>query len=256
MRLKEHISNGAALMFSVVFMVGAAFAGADDVLVSFSTNGAEPDRYADGEVVMNGECYALVWSSDGVFEGLNADGTPIDPNDRVVLVAPVAKNGHCPEVTFQIDAAEAEQQKNGQYGVLLLDTRVNVNGVVSPRGISGGSLSMVNGYGAVAEGQKITSSDRGVTVDALLRGDGFVAGENAASVKGVKQPRIKHIRIVGDKVLLTVENLNGFMRVRGGGRPDSVVTLGGATPTDGGDDDVVLVVPKMGNAGFYSVQRN
>ena len=122
MRLKEHISNGAALMFSVVFMVGAVFAGADDVLVSFSTNGAEPDRYADGEVVMNGECYALVWSSDGVFEGLNADGTPIDPNDRVVLVAPVAKNGHCPEVTFQIDAAEAKQQKNGQYGVLLLDS--------------------------------------------------------------------------------------------------------------------------------------
>ena len=34
------------------------------------------------------------------------------------------------------------------------------------------------------------------------------------------------------------------------------MTLGGATPTDGGVNDVVLVVPKMGNAGFYSVQRN
>lgn len=255
MKMKEQIRKASALMFSVAFAVGAAFAGADDALVTFSTSGAEPDRYADGEIVMDGECYALVWSKDGVFEGLNADGTPVDSNDKVVLVAPVAKNGHCPEVVFQIDAADAAQQANGQYGVLLLDTRVNVNGVVSPRGVSGGSLSMVNGYGAVLEGQTVKSSDR-VTVDAILRGDGFVAGENAAPVKGVKQPRIKHIRIVGDKVFLTVENLNGFMRVRGGGRPDSVVTLGGATPTDGGDDDVVLVVPKMGNAGFYSVQRN
>ena len=32
--------------------------------------------------------YALVWSKDGVFEGLQADGVPVDANDKVVLVAP------------------------------------------------------------------------------------------------------------------------------------------------------------------------
>ena len=243
-------------MFSAALAFGVALAdGADDALITFSTTGAEPDRYADGEIVMDGECYALVWSADGLFDGLNADGTPTDPSDKVVLVAPVAKDGHCPEVIFQVDATEAALLSSGQYGVLLLDTRLNVDGVVAPRGIAGGSLAMVNGYGAVAEGQKIAKSDH-ATIDALMRGEGFVAGESAASVKGVKQPRIKHISIVGDKVLLTVENLNGFMHVLGGVRPDSIAALGAATPADGGAADVVLVVPKVGHSGFYSVHRN
>ena len=110
-----------------LFFVGSAFAnGVDDARVSFSTKG--PDCYADGSVVMDGECYALIWSKDGNFNGFDANGECIDPEDKIVLLAPVAKNGRCPPVLFQIPAAEAENLKNGQYAVYLLDTRVSSGG--------------------------------------------------------------------------------------------------------------------------------
>ena len=70
--------------------------GADDAVVTFSTRG--PDRYADGTTVMDGECYALVWSADGVFEGLSANGEPVDSNDKVILIAPYAKDGGSQDV--------------------------------------------------------------------------------------------------------------------------------------------------------------
>ena len=256
MNIKGKMVKVAALVVAVLLPFCTAFAGgADDVLVTFSTSGDEPDRYADGKIVMDGECYALVWSSDGVFEGLRADGTPIDPQDKVVLAAAVAKDGHCPEVVFQIGADEAAEMASGQYGVLLLDTRVNEGGHVFPRGTAGGSLAMVNGFGAVAETQKVATSDH-VTIDSLLRPEGLVAGENAAVVQGIKQPRIKGIKVVGSNVLLTVENLGGYVHVQGGGAPGTLTALGAATATDGSSGDVVLVVPKVGGAGFYSVQRN
>ena len=87
---------------------------------------------------------------------------------------------------------------------------------------------MVNGFGLVTESMAITTSAH-ATIDELMTSGGHRAGENASAVEGVSQPRIKHIQIVGDNVFLTVENLNGFMRVQGGGTPDSVVTLGAAT---------------------------
>ena len=244
-----------ALQASVMMLSVACLAGADDTLITFSTNGSEPDRYADGEVVMDGECYALVWSKDGVFEGFQADGAPIDPNDQVVLVAAVALNGHCPEVVFQVAAEKAAALAGGRYGVLLLDTRVNRGGKVAPRGTMDGKLAMVNGFGAVTEGLKVASSEH-ATINEILKPEGQVAGENAAVAANVKQPRIKHIWIEGGNVFLRVENLSGFMRVQGGGQPDAVLTMGGATETDGGEEDVILVAPKVGNSGFYKVVRN
>ena len=245
------------MMLAGLMMIGmSAFAGgADDTLITFSTEGAEPDRYADGTPVMDGECYALVWSKDGVFEGLKADGSTIDSEDRILLVAPLARDGHCPEIVFQVTSDIASQLASGKYSVVLLDTRVNTAGVVAPRGLAGGKLNMVNGYGQVTESMKISASDH-ATIDGMMQPGGYVAGENASAVEGVSQPRIKNIQIVGDNVFLTVENLNGFMRVQGGGTPDSVVTLGAATQTDGGTGDVTLVAPKLGRSGFYRVMRN
>ena len=244
------------MLAGLVLITGLAFAdGADDTLITFSTNGAEPDCYADGQPVMDGECYALVWSKDGVFEGLKADGSAIDPEDRILLVAPMARGGHCPEIVFQVSADLASQLAKGQYGVVLLDTRVNKAGSVAPRGFSGGHLSLVNGFGMVTESMAISTSEH-ATIDELMKSGGHVATENASAVEGVSQPHIKHIQIVGDNVFLTVENLNGFMRVQGGGTLDSVVTLGAATQTDGGTSDVTLVAPKVGRSGFYKVLRN
>ena len=245
------------VLASLAMIAGLAFAGgADDTLITFSTNGAEPDRYADGEVVMDGECYALVWSKDGVFEGVKADGAPIDSSDRVVLVAAVAEDGHCPEVVFQVSAARAAELDGGKYGVLLLDTRIRrKDGSVAPRGTLGGNLAMVNGFGTVAEGMKVGSAAH-ATINEILNPAGQVANMNAAAVENMAQPRVKHIWIEGDNVFLKVENLGGFMRVQGGGTPDSVVTMGAAMQADGKSGDVILVAPKLGSSGFYKVMRN
>ncbi len=244
-----------ALQASAMMLSLACLGGADDALITFSTNGDEPDRYADGQVVLDGECYALVWSKDGVFDGINADGTPVDSEDKLLLVAAVARDGHCPEVVFQLSAARVDALAGGKYGVILLDTRINRDGKVVPRGTVGGRLSMVNGFGVVTEQMKVAASSH-TTIDELLKPEGLVADRNAATVANVEQPRIKHIWIEGNNVFLRVENLGGFMRVQGGGTPNSVVTMGAATQSEVGTGDVILVAPKVGTSGFYKVQRN
>ena len=247
---KKALTTAAMLLVAVCFGGGAA-----DTLITFSTNGSEPDRYADGQVVLDGECYALVWSKDGVFEGINADGTPVDANDKLLLVAAVARDGHCPEVVFQISAARVTALGSGKYGVILLDTRINKDGKVVPRGTVGGKLSMVNGFGVVAEQTQIAASSH-TSINEILRPEGLVADQNAAVAENVVQPRIKHIWIEGDNVFLRVENLGGFMRVQGGGTVDAVVTMGAATQTEANTGDVILVAPKVGKSGFYRVMRN
>ena len=98
----------------------------DDLLISFSTTG--PDCYADGNSAMSGETYALVWSKDK-FSGMNANFTPANTNDRIVLKAPLCakdpKTGHmhCPNVLFQVDRNVANELAGGSYGVVLCDTR-------------------------------------------------------------------------------------------------------------------------------------
>ena len=241
----------------MAMMTAFAFAnGADDVVVTFSTRG--PDRYADGATVMDGECYALVWSADGVFEGLSANGEPVDSADRVVLVAPLAKNGRCPEIIFQLPASVAASLANGVYDVLLLDTRVTLaDGATAPYGTANGKLKVVNGYGGVADGLSIAKTSGVLNAgnsSEVSGGSAITAGAKAPS--GVKQPRIKHIRIDGENVFLTVENLPGFMRVQGGTTIAAADVTGAATATDGGAQDVILVTHKTGGSGFFRVVRN
>ena len=66
------------IMFAAVMaaVLGAFADGDDNIAVLVSTTG--PDCYLSGDVVMDGECYALVWSRNGVFEGFTAGGAPID----------------------------------------------------------------------------------------------------------------------------------------------------------------------------------
>lgn len=247
-------------MACVVVLSSFSFAFAnsvDDSLVNFSTHG--PDCYADGTVVQDGECYALVWSADGVFEGLAANGEPVDPADKVVLVAAVAENGHCPDILFQIPAAQAAELAGGVYDVLLLDTRVtSADGKTAPRGTLDGRLTVLNGYGEVAEGIKVAKGASGAlnSEGGEEVAEGKTAGVSAAAPAGVAQPRIKHIRLEGDNVFLTVENMPGFMRVQGGATVDSMDAAGGAVETDGGTNDVILVTPRTGSSGFFRVVRN
>lgn len=229
----------------------AAFADGDDnVSVLVSTKG--PDRYLGGEVVMDGECYALVWSQDGVFEGFTADGAPIDANDRVVSVGAVARNGRC-KAAYEIKASLADELAKGVYAVYLLDTRVSEGGVTKPRGLVGGKLVALNGYGEVAEGVSISAGAGCAVVG--VGSDGKTVNVTAEPAEGVEQPRVTRIVPEDDKMAIYVKGLKGYMRVRTGKTLDLSDGVTPAVPTEEADE-IKLLVPRPGPSGFYKVIRN
>ena len=250
--MRKKVAN---LLFSMCFCALAHANSVEDARLSFSTQG--PDRYADGTVVMDGECYALVWSKDGDFNGFAANGECVDAEDRIVLIAPIAKGGRCPSVLFQIPAAEANELAGGKYAVYLLDTRVAEGDSVRPRGTVNGKLALMNGYGAASANLALggSSSDK-VAQEAENGQSGQVASALCAVPGDCVQPRIKAMRIEGDNVFLTVENLKGFMRVSSGGNVAASDMTDAAVETSGGSEDVTLVTRKPGASGFFKVIRN
>ena len=139
---------------AVVTCAACVFGSMQDKLARFSTPG--PDRYSDGSIVRDGECYALVWSPAGmVFAGFNADGTPVSSRDRVVLAGALAQDGKCRDAVFQIPAAEYEVLKGGEWAVCLVDTR-NLAGV--PTGTRNGKPVRVNRWGIISGGVNITDA--------------------------------------------------------------------------------------------------
>lgn len=236
----------------------AAFADGDDnVTVLVSTKG--PDCYQGGGTVLDGECYALVWSSDGVFDGFTADGSPVDENDRIVNVGAVARDGRC-RAAFEVTASLAAALKDGVYAVYLLDTRVDENGAVAPKGLVDGRLAVLNGYGEVADGVSVSVSVGCVVAKETEPKDGAHDGKRVNAVadpaSDVRQPRIVRIDPEDDGLVLYVENLKGYMRVRTGKDLSLSDDVTPAVRTDGSDRDVRIVVPKDGAAGFYKVIRN
>ena len=244
----------SAILLSIGVAAVAFANSVGDARISFSTKG--PDRYADGSVVMDGECYALVWSSDGKFDGFAANGACIDTYDRVVLMAPVAKDGRCPPVLFQVPQAEAEELAGGQYAVYLLDTRVASGDAVRPYGTVNGKLALMNGYGAASANLAVGA----LNAKSAETGNGpagLVASSVSAAPAGCEQPRIKGMRIEGDNVFLTVENLKGFMRVRSGGDLTASDSATAAVETSGEGGEVTLVTRKPESpSGFFKVIRN
>ena len=112
------------LMAGLVLAFAGMATAAMDTVLTFSTVG--PDRYADGTDVVDGECYALVWTADVDGFALSDDGTAT--GGKVVLVAPVAEDRRCPPVKLNIKADVASQYDGGVWGVYLLDTRESPEG--------------------------------------------------------------------------------------------------------------------------------
>ncbi len=246
-------------MIGIAGLAFAATAAIDDALLSFSTVG--PDKYSDGTTVLDGECYALVWTKNGAtFGGIAADGTAVSETDEIVLVAPVAKGGRCPNVLFQIDSATADRLADGTYGVYLLDTRVAAaDGTTAPRGAVNGKLSVVNGYGRATEATKVGKATAGgaTTAAEKVTEGGQTVAAGVAAPRNVPQPKITSIKIEGDKVRLTVQNLPGYMRVSSGADVSASDAQGAAQATDGATDEVILYAPKAaGASGFFKVIRN
>ena len=235
------------LMFSVSAVLSALTLSAAEVTstaLTFSTPG--PDKYADGTTVLDGECYALVWSSDGVFEGLTADGKVVDANDKLIAALPLAENGRCPEVVFNIQDGVVT---DGQFDILLLDTRTFADDTAKVAGVDAkGQLTIVNAAtkveGAVAGKAPASAAAK----DAVT-----VAGQTAEPVDAPK-PVIKGLEIVGDNVVITVEQTVGYLNyaVQGGETPQADGDVGAAKT---GAGTIKLVYPKSGSTGFFKVIR-
>ena len=243
-------------MIGAVGLAFAATAAMDDALLTFSTVG--PDKYSDGTTVLDGECYALVRTAEGAtFGGIAADGTAVVETDEIVLVAPLAVGGHCPDVLFQIPAEQVD--KGGTFGVYLLDTRVKAeDGTVAPAGLkANGKPALVNGYGLATEATKVAKATSGGAKAVAEKGTGGQAVAAGAAAPNVQQPKITSIQIQGDFVKLTVQNLPGFMRVSSGADVSADDTQGAAQATDGKSNEVILYAPKSASgSGFFKVIRN
>ena len=228
-----------------------ALAGMEDKVLSFSTTG--PDRYADGTVVADGECYALVWSPKGAFfAGFNADGTAISPADRVVLAGALARGGKCRDSLFQVPAEEYAELADGEWKVCLVDTRM-ANGV--PAGVgANGVPRRVNRWGEVKATVKVEpgavsalrlfatqrSESRGLKTATALdeesdEDDGACAGVLSAVPASVKQPKITAFEVSDGVVRLTVEDTVPFLTytLASGDTPNALATDDAADAVDG-----------------------
>jgi len=192
------------IMFAlgVIGLSVAAVAAVNDTLLMFSTQG--PDKYADGSAVLDGECYALCYVTDSSF-AIKADGTAASGGE-VLLTAPVAKDGRCPNLLYVVDAAKAEALTGGSYAVYLLDTRVpKAEGGYAVAGVENGKAKVVNGAGAVVEGGA-AGAEATDTIAQLPAASATGSAVQVASV--IDNPKITAIKVDGANIKLTVANLS------------------------------------------------
>lgn len=218
----------AGLVLAVAGMATAAM----DTVLTFSTVG--PDRYANGDDVVPGESYALVWTADVAGFTLSDDGTAT--GGKVVLVAPVAEGGRCPPVKLNIKASVAPQYEGGVWGVYLFDTRSgSVNGVklipsatvevasegylvrktTKSRALLGSSAGVVDAetlVAAVAEGGEVTVED-----DITLANELVVSNEVTLNLGGYK---------------ITAASGKNAIQVAAGGNLTINATTGGVSASD------------------------
>jgi len=233
------------MKFSKVFaMVAAAsvavgaLADAANVLISFST---EADYYADGTTpVADGEWYALCWSPRETFGGLDLNYNPVKEDEAVLILAPLAKGGRCPDVVFQIDSAVADacSLDNGYYFVYVLDTR-DANG--KPAGTDPDStrripVSTSAMNGAVAKSQSfavkalVESNSSSVSSIAGRSTTAPAIAEADAAWKAV-QPKITYFGVAAGKVNITVKGVMPGVsyKVKMGQSPNALTTYSGLT---------------------------
>ena len=258
-----------------LLLSGMVFADMADKVLRFSTAGT--DRYADGSVVMDGECYALVWSPKGTtFSGFNADGTPVSSADRVVLAGALALNGRCRDSLFQIPAAEYAELEGGEWAVCLVDTR-NVYGV--PAGVQDGKPLRVNRWGlvqtgvtveepskmtaaaksnrmslAAAGGTRSVASDGGLGATALP-----VRANNLSAVPpNLAPPQITAIEIADGEVWLGVKDTVPYLSytIISGSEPGALKTDYFAEVIDGGNGgEIAIGTVQSPTRRFFKVKR-
>ena len=189
----------------VLGLAAVVRAATDDVFISYTTPG--PDRYADGTLVRDGECYALVCTKAGrAFGGFTAAGTVSFPEtDDLAVVAPAALDGHCRRVVFGVPKAYAEAHKGDVWSVQLLDTR---NAAGRPVGLVGDAPGRINGYGAVAG---TVAFDDGLVSFGQAEGPARASIASALPPELVPQPVITGITVANGRAVLAVDGTVPFV---------------------------------------------
>ena len=245
------MKNAIAMILAVV-ATSAAVAGQDNLLATFSTKG--PDCYADGTVVKDGECYALVWTkADASFEGITVTGEAVgDQNlNRVLCIAPLAKGGRCPDVVVEVNKVVADLYAGaGTFSLHLLDTR-------RADGTPGGVEAGVNGFSTAPEFSLAAKSvDEGVQSGVATNAE--LAATATILPDAIPQPKIKSIEVKDGIVRLTVARTSKMVRygVSSGATPGELAADATFAPKDGDDaHDIVIEAPAKGTSGFFSVGR-
>ena len=258
--------TAALLAFAVFPMIASA--SVQDKVARFSTPG--PDCYADGTLVADGECYALVWSPKGAtFAGFNADGTAISANDRVILAAPLALDGKCQDSLFQIPADEYAELEGGEWAVCLVDTRM-ANGV--PAGVANNAPLRVNRWGAVRNEVKISTASTlaldGIAAPkaggrsllaAVAPETGVCAGTLSAVPDSVKPPTITGLDVLDSgEVWLEVADTVPFLSytIISGSEPGNLQEDGCAEVVDGTSGGKIFIgTAQSSDCRFFKVKR-
>ena len=240
------------VILAAVAATGAAMAGQDNILATFSTKG--PDRYADGTVVKDGESYALVWTKAGAtFAGIAIDGKAAGDQDvnRVLCIAPLAKDGRCPDVVVEVNKLAAVRWADGgTFSLHLLDTR-------RADGTPGGVETGVNGFGAAQE-FSLTAKSAADGIQAGVATNAALAATATILPDDLPQPKIKSIEVKDGIVRLTIERTSSLMRygVSSGATPGALSADADFGQKDGDSQgDIVIEAPAKGSSGFFSVGR-
>ena len=226
---------------SVVMGLAAAAAFAAPMpqvqTLNFSIQGTE--KYADGSALADGECYALVWSADGVFEGINADGTAKGEGDEVVYIGQIVKGV---DVSFQI--ADGFKGNQGYFDIWILDTRVFENGAVKSIGkTDGGKVTVSKAAKATSAAVKSGSSQSAPTTVGGVAGGAVIA---APTVDPASIPplRFTSITLDGDFVVMEAEGCVpgvNYATVADGKEAGLTTATGGK---------IILIRPKEGDSAI------
>ena len=208
-------------------------------VLSFSIQGTE--TYADGSALADGECYALVWSADGVFEGINADGTAKGEGDEVVYIGKIVKGV---DVSFQI--ADGFKGNQGYFDIWILDTRVFEDGEIKSIGKTAeGNVLVSKAVKATSAAVKAGSSQSAPTTVGGVAGGAVIA---APTVDPASIPPLRFTSITLDGDFVVMEAVGCVPGVNyatvAGGKESGLTTATG--------DKIILIRPKEGASAIIS----
>ena len=205
-------------------------------VLTFTVSGAE--TYADGSALAEDECYALVWSKDGEFDGLNPDGTPIHEGDEVLYIGKIYKDSN---VVFRL---EYGFKSGGTFEVYILDSRVfDDNGELKSVGKIGGQVN-VRDYVKAANAKVMSSGNQAIpTADEGLP-NGVVIAQPTIDPANIPAFKFTSIKVDGNWVVMIIDNtIPGVNYDTAASGKESGITTATAKPT-------ILIRPKEGDSAI------